>query len=609
MEEIMIIRNEDMMKESDANNIIENEVEETAVEKERAGKIDEDIVETVSKTPMSHLSEKNEESLSPGILPNDIIEQELSVNKEDGLEEFVNKHPTLPDPVAKYLEKHRISAYCISQNGESHIKKGKVCQDRSGIRINENRGIIISAIADGVGSCAYSDWGAECAVETSLDVCERAIKNNIELSPSTMGNLLREAMGRACDAVENCANYLEVFPYFLQSTLTLAIYDGKNLYMGHAGDDGIVVITENGGCHLATVRHKGEEASSVFPLQSRTTWQFGMSTSVAAYFMCTDGVLDGFVHDDTENNRVYYPFVEMDVSETLNDLNMVKKMCEKRSEILKSKEYRERVTDDLTFVAVVNQKVMADVKAKIRFDKNKWNADTKDIQRKRLEIVREFEEQQMEAIKNKTAKRQSIQDDSLPSNQSSTSNKVVGKEFIDYSVYVKGYTKEANNNPGLVGLGKTTEQPNYPEGFKKNPSDTIQCSYENANPNYCGGVYKTQQAYGYQRESSIRQVQLDYQEFSDQQDKVLQRNGMGERGQVEKREEEKRQTNSIRQKELTRQGKLYQQVFDSQYIDSMTQHTQSIVNEFGKIQEEAGQMVQDSYAVVKGTILRIKKEN
>ncbi len=334
-------------------------------------------------------------------------EESDSVDESDDKtqDELDIKHPSQPDPSIFYLEEQEISAYCITQRGESHIRKGMFCQDWSGIRVIEDRGIIISAIADGVGSCALSDMGAECAVNRSLSVCETALRDgSLEVSPKEMGALLRRAMNEAYDAVEVLADENEVLPYSFQSTLTLAVYDGSDLYMGHAGDDGIVVITEDGGCHLATVRHKGEEMSSVFPLQSKATWQFGMASHIAAYFMCTDGVLDGFVRNETENNRVYYPFIEKEVAEPIHDYYSVERMCNERDRILCSPGYRDRVEDDLTFVSVVNQRKMADTRTKIAFDRNAWESDSEKYQQERIEKVRELERKQSEELERRMKK-------------------------------------------------------------------------------------------------------------------------------------------------------------------------------------------------------------
>jgi len=57
--------------------------------------------------------------------------------------------------------------YGFSINGSSHIKKGVKCQDANKV-IKLDNGLVIAAIADGVGSCKYSDVAALIAVNLSV---------------------------------------------------------------------------------------------------------------------------------------------------------------------------------------------------------------------------------------------------------------------------------------------------------------------------------------------------------------------------------------------------------------------------------------------------------
>ena len=437
---------------------VEDSVVSTAMSKDNTIESEED--KAAFDIRIEGLQEESEKTSDTGIGNGDEEEEEEIT------------HPPLPDPDIYYLEAHEISAYCLSQQGDSHIFKGVVCQDRSGIRVIEERGIVISAIADGVGSCSLSDIGAECAVSTGLNVCEISLRDTTqEITPAEMGKLLRKAMKDAYDAVELLADERDILPYAFQSTLTIAIYDGCDLYMGHAGDDGIVVISEDGGCHLATVRHKGEESSSVFPLQSTSTWQFGMASHIAAYFMCTDGVLDGFVRDETEKNRVYFPFIEAEVSETLSDYYQVEKKCNERSAVLCSAEYRERVVDDLTFVAVVNQKKMADTRKNIKFDRNKWNADTAAFNQERQEKVKELEKQQSEALRKKVEDKKVVIGNHEKTGMPAGSNQAVKSTLAYGGTYVEGYTKQAHNSAqAVVAPAKKLDPSKYGEGYTKQPS-------------------------------------------------------------------------------------------------------------------------------------------
>ena len=291
----------------------------------------------------------------------------------------------LPEP--SYAFFNDISVFCFSQQGESHIKNNIPCQDRSGFKVVGDK-IVITAIADGVGSCALSDYGAEVAINSSLSFLEQYFISELKQdffefdNPAKMGKALRDMMRFAFESVEKRAVELQQLSYSLQSTLTVAAYDGNTLYFAHAGDDGIVALNNMGTYALVTSRHKGDEASSVYPLQSKNTWQFGKVNNTVAFVMGTDGVLDAFVRPITENNRVYYPFIEpVFYNSQLNEAD-AKQACYDWYEYMASVSYRASVTDDLSFVGVVNQEAIK-TSVKPKFEIDKWEQQTKEYQKKR----------------------------------------------------------------------------------------------------------------------------------------------------------------------------------------------------------------------------------
>ena len=232
--------------------------------------------------------------------------------------------------------------------------------------------LIIAGIADGVGSCMLSHYGAATATRSAMDYLKKElIAYNGSLDDAYVGDLLRSAMMCAYEAVRKEAEELEQLEYSFQSTLTLAIYDGSTLFFSHAGDDGIVAILEDGTMDLATVRKKGEEASSVVPLQG-LDWETRKSTNVSAFVMATDGVLDAFVGGEVEGNRIYYPFIEPAVAPGQLTDARVKEVAEFYYQYMAGPEYRSKVTDDLTMVVVANQKKIT-AENLPKFDKDAWD--------------------------------------------------------------------------------------------------------------------------------------------------------------------------------------------------------------------------------------------
>jgi hypothetical protein len=246
---------------------------------------------------------------------------------------------------------------------------------------------VIGAVADGVGSCSLSDYGADTAVESALSYLEEHLGPKLQdpdfrMDGQFMGKLLRDMMQYAYDQVRLKAEQMQQLLYSMQSTLTAFVYDGTTLYFAHAGDDGIVAQTRDAQCAMITSRHKGEEASSVYPLQNKATWEYGKVDDVVGFVAATDGVLDAFVRNSVENNRIYYPFIEPVFSTALSNKEETAAHCNDWYEFMKTPQYRSRVTDDLSFVCVVNQETLKDAQ-KYEFDLEKWNKVSRELEERR----------------------------------------------------------------------------------------------------------------------------------------------------------------------------------------------------------------------------------
>ena len=283
------------------------------------------------------------------------------------------------------IQNATVAAFGLTFQGTSHKRSTPPapCQDSHALRWMEKEGIFLAAIADGVGSCRLSHWGAFTAVNAALDSVEKEITTlakgrRLQLDDESgtfrkqMKEIMLNAFRAAQDAVEQLADAAQppqpVFSF--QSTLTLAIYDGTCLYHGHAGDDGIVAQLPDGTVEMATRRMKGEEASSVYPLQSgENAWSFGLVPEVAGFVMATDGVLDAFVQSHSDYyginycNGICYAFMEDAMKQLARkSSNAAEAAMEQYHSFMQSEEYTQRVTDDLTLVAVVSPRLMAKAK-------------------------------------------------------------------------------------------------------------------------------------------------------------------------------------------------------------------------------------------------------
>ena len=281
--------------------------------------------------------------------------------------------PELPLPVYGIVDE--IAYWGFSQRGESHIKNDELpCQDRCLIEVIEERHLIIAAIADGVGSCMLAHYGAATATSSAVEYLKtKLLADKTELEDSIARELLDAAMKHAYEEVNQEAAEMEQLVYSFQSTLTVALYDGSTLYFAHAGDDGIVIL-KDGVAKLATVRKKGEEANSVVPLQG-LDWEIGKAENVDSVILATDGVLDCFVGGEKENNRIYYPFIEVAVQPDQLLEGKVKEVAEAYYNYMAGPEYRQRVTDDITLVVMSNQKNIKKENLP-EFDQEEWDQYT-----------------------------------------------------------------------------------------------------------------------------------------------------------------------------------------------------------------------------------------
>lgn len=274
---------------------------------------------------------------------------------------------------ALYCFNNRFFYYGGSARGTSHKAQGTPCQDANYARIVtvDKTPWLIAAIADGVGSCILSHIGSAVAVKTAVEYCAA----QLTLPNPDFLSIIRGSFYEAQDAVEEKAEEMKQLPFSFCSTLTLAIYDGKTLHFGHAGDDGLVALPQSGKITMVTQRHKGETANSVFPLQAGAEyWQIAtVEEPVDGFALATDGVLDSFVCNQHLDNMVNEPFFTDLLFRDIRSEGDLERAMTYMDTLLNSTEYRKRVSDDLTLVIVGNTKAMQG-RTPPPFDVAAWNA-------------------------------------------------------------------------------------------------------------------------------------------------------------------------------------------------------------------------------------------
>ena len=281
-----------------------------------------------------------------------------------------------------------LTHFSITQQGLRHIEKGVPCQDFSqSCRIRLDRldcELALAAIADGVGSCLFSQCGSETAVNSFLSCLTHNLsKDSFELSDASVLKLLEHAFRYALYQVTAKAKEMELPFMEFDSTLTGVVFDGKNLWFGHVGDDGIVAMYTDGTYEMITERHEGEEAGSLYPLCFEEKWQFGKAPKeVASLVLMTDGVLNYCVDGKAMKNRVFFPFLKPALTVVMETDEQVEKLKQRWEELLRGasgdpdRPFPRVTTDDITLVSIGNTEAVTAL-PKIEFDLDQWKADTK----------------------------------------------------------------------------------------------------------------------------------------------------------------------------------------------------------------------------------------
>lgn len=183
-----------------------------------------------------------------------------------------------------------IYAYGITQQGTYHIKHNIVCQDAHQI-VKCGDGLVIAAVADGLGSEAHSDIASKLAVKTAAECCAQRLIQ--EWTDEQLLDTLRSAFAQAQSAIERTAaeNGHPLDQY--DTTLSLAVLKDDTLYYGHSGDSGIVALNADGTYEAVTQQQRDTEGR-VFPLYFGVgMWVFEKYPKpVASVLLATDGMFE-----------------------------------------------------------------------------------------------------------------------------------------------------------------------------------------------------------------------------------------------------------------------------------------------------------------------------
>lgn len=209
----------------------------------------------------------------------------------------------------------------VTKRGVAHRCYGTRCQDAHMIRrvkqvaiwkdggkrdrLLPGKEYVVAAVADGLGSEAHSDIGANAAVNTAVSTMCELIGTWCATGDSalaiSMPRFLEQAMIKANNAVVKKAASMELPANEFDATLAIAVYDGEQLFYGSAGDSGVIAKTDAG---FELVTHPSREGeASTYPLYCKDRWEIGVfGHHVQGFLLATDGVLELLVPEFNNEN-------------------------------------------------------------------------------------------------------------------------------------------------------------------------------------------------------------------------------------------------------------------------------------------------------------------
>lgn len=209
-----------------------------------------------------------------------------------------------------------IASYSFSEQGIMHIENDLPCQDSSDVM---SYGLWrVAIVADGVGSCKHSDEASRIAVKSALKTVFNCFPNNCK--EEDLLSLITMSFHCAANAIEMHVKKINGELKEYHTTLAMALYDGKNLYYGNAGDSGIIALDDYGDYHVVTSQ-QNNEYGEVITLATRTFSVGKVDFNVVAVMCMTDGVFEWVVpkYNKGSGKGVYVPRANLFVQPKLWD--------------------------------------------------------------------------------------------------------------------------------------------------------------------------------------------------------------------------------------------------------------------------------------------------
>ncbi len=179
--------------------------------------------------------------------------------------------------------------------GSSHIKNKTPCQD---FICSLTRGdVICIALADGAGSCKYSDIGAVISCTAVTEHLTADFDRFFSMPQSVIKHriihFIRTRLGRKAKALNT--NKSE-----LSSTLLFLALKGDKYLLGHLGD-GVICGEDKGKLVLLSAPQNGEFANTTYFVttknyQDHFKISYGNVSELTSFFLMSDGAAEALYH-------------------------------------------------------------------------------------------------------------------------------------------------------------------------------------------------------------------------------------------------------------------------------------------------------------------------
>ncbi len=236
--------------------------------------------------------------------------------------------------------------------GSSHRRGQLPCQDAHEVR-QLAQDVVILAVADGLGSAAWADQGAQTAVAAALTRLETTLADQYPTELECWAQLLPPAFAAARTALEGLPQAPATLLRDYATTLIVALVTPNGLSIGQLGDGAVVVQSADGQLQTLSRPQRGEFANETLPLTAPDALAAVCYTNWAEPIQALAAFTDGLQQLCLETGTYlpYAPFFQPLFGQLQAPLDRIEAE-QALTDFLQSERISKRADDDKTLVLV-----------------------------------------------------------------------------------------------------------------------------------------------------------------------------------------------------------------------------------------------------------------